>query len=260
MIPGGGMRMGKEEVMYRFILFITVSFLTSTVFAETVTLKSGRIIAGDIVEQTNDYIRIKADGEVLKIPLKYIAPEGELLKNITQEGNLNLDQKTSNRSLPLEEKLVKYLRSGNFEEMARFLEEEKKQNPNDAIIYLRLGQAYQHLKNYDDAISNFEQANKLFPDNFEIYLSLFNVYESSGQTLEAKKYFNQVEQLRPGDPAIYIVASIVYMDAGKIKEAREAVLKAKELYARAGDTQNVAKCDSLLTNLSGQEEKKGSAP
>jgi len=56
----------KKNVV-RLIVFLSILTITNFVFAETVYLKSGETIKGDMIEETNEYVKIDFQG----IPLTY---------------------------------------------------------------------------------------------------------------------------------------------------------------------------------------------
>ncbi len=48
--------------MKKLILFFLIAFIPCIAFAETIVLKSGRIVEGDVVQKTDKYIKIGLDG------------------------------------------------------------------------------------------------------------------------------------------------------------------------------------------------------
>jgi len=56
-----------------FILVLISALIAAPLFADTITLKSGEKYTGEIVEETNEYIRLKTDSKILKIKRTAIA-------------------------------------------------------------------------------------------------------------------------------------------------------------------------------------------
>ena len=56
-------------------ILLSLLLSTSTAFADSVVLKSGMIIQGDVFEKTEDYIKINTGSSVLKIPFKRMDEE-----------------------------------------------------------------------------------------------------------------------------------------------------------------------------------------
>jgi len=64
------------------IVLVLISALIATpLFADTITLKNGQTYEGEILEKTNEYVKLKTESEVLRIEMSTIAkiktPEGE---------------------------------------------------------------------------------------------------------------------------------------------------------------------------------------
>ena len=62
-------------------LVLISALVAAPLFADTITLKSGQTYEGEILEKTNEYIKLKTESEVLRIEMSTIAkietPEGE---------------------------------------------------------------------------------------------------------------------------------------------------------------------------------------
>ena len=72
-----------------FIIVMTLAFFTTPVFAESITLKSGRIIEGKIIEKTADYIKLDYHG----IELTFYNDELDFQEDISE-------RKESKQTLP----------------------------------------------------------------------------------------------------------------------------------------------------------------
>jgi len=68
------------------------------------------------------------------------------------------------------------MRSGNYPEAIKYLDDARKQNPNDAKIYFALGSIYIEYKKYDEAIALFEKTLHYDPNFAKAHNSLGTVY------------------------------------------------------------------------------------
>ena len=63
------------------ILLLISALIATPLFADTITLRSGQTYEGEILEKTNEYIKLRTDSEVLRIDMSTIAkiktPKGE---------------------------------------------------------------------------------------------------------------------------------------------------------------------------------------
>jgi len=70
-------------------------------------------------------------------------------------------------------------------------------NPNNAPIYLDLGNSQFCLQKYNDAIISFKKAINIKPDFSEVYNSLGNVFLKLKKLKEAEKNFNKALSINP---------------------------------------------------------------
>lgn len=61
--------------MRRISFLLIALLLTTSAFAETIKLKSGKVIEGKITEKTDEYVKINAEGQVLKIKFRFMDKE-----------------------------------------------------------------------------------------------------------------------------------------------------------------------------------------
>ena len=60
--------------MNKFVFLFGILFLFTQIgFAETIKLKSGKVIEGEILERTDEYVRIDTGNTIYKIRFKQIA-------------------------------------------------------------------------------------------------------------------------------------------------------------------------------------------
>jgi tetratricopeptide (TPR) repeat protein len=96
-------------------------------------------------------------------------------------------------------------------------------DPRDASAYFALGDAYEKLKFYDDAISTYEKALKLKPDNALGWVFLGELYYQVGRTNDGVAAFTRSIQLKPDDGMplglTYQLICEYYIRSGHIEDA-----------------------------------------
>ena len=75
------------------------------------------------------------------------------------------------------------------------LEEERKRNPNDVGIYLRLGWAYYGKSDYEKAAQIFSDGMERFSDDVELLYALALAQKKSGESGQALTNFRKVTLL-----------------------------------------------------------------
>lgn len=75
------------------------------------------------------------------------------------------------------------------------LERQVRANPNDAMLRVRLGEAYGAARRFPDAIEQFKAALKIEPNHVGAYLDLGMVAMLTGRDAEAEGYFKKVIEL-----------------------------------------------------------------
>ena len=82
-----------NRIIISQFLFVFIFFsLALSASADSITLKSGRVFEGDIIEKTDGYIKIRTEDGVKKVPFKFIDPKKnktiDSIDQITQEESL----------------------------------------------------------------------------------------------------------------------------------------------------------------------------
>lgn len=184
--------MEKNKIIGPIFLLAATLFFPAAIYAETIVLKSGKMVEGKLIEKTDKYLKIDFYG----VPLTYYLDEIE-----------SIDGK------PI--KVVSYdeIVSGTAKESQAFLEN----SPNSAEAYNQRGVAYRMQGNQNDAIICFTKAIEINPQYAEAYLNRGLSYASS----ELKKYdqalsdFNKSIELNPNDNFFaYLSRGFIYYDKG----------------------------------------------
>ncbi len=101
----------------------------------------------------------------------------------------------------------------------------KKKSPNLVRPYNNVGEAYDKLGKYDEAIAEFKEALKINPNYFFGLNNLGNIYGKQRKLPEAIEYFKKALKQKPDySPAHYNLARALHL-SGKRKEAAESYRK-----------------------------------
>jgi tetratricopeptide (TPR) repeat protein len=252
-----------------FVLFVNLAFLPPPAQAETIYLKSGKVIEAAILAEEPDYIRIDFHGTPLYYEKKYI-------KKI-EKTPFNEDARAENTENPAgfspEVSFVKGLESaaaGDFviarEEFKRGIvlkgddynliaglnlldELEEGKVSRDYVLDLSNGLLNMLRNDYTQAIQCFERALKVKPDNVDILYNLGVCRYSQGDYKQAIDCFRRLLNIRPEDPEAYSLLGNSYYLNGQEQEARESFILARELFRKAQDAKSAGEMEVLLNRL-----------
>jgi len=252
----------------QIILVLSVClYLPFLAYAETIILKSGKIVQGRLIEKTDKYIKIDFQG----VPLTYFFDEvesinGEQLESSPEGKDVGIHVNISDPNIA-----IGYLKAAI------------KDNPSDFSAYNSLGMAYAKLNQLKDALGCFQKAIEINPDFAESYAYLGATYNSleqpekaipylkkaidlgstdirtyaslggsyffTGELSESILYFEKVVQLDPKHIKAYLALGNAYKTSGDYQKARENFLKLKELYREQGNDAAVQEVDRLINGF-----------
>jgi len=129
-----------------------------------------------------------------------------------------------------------YIQNGQTDKAADVLERGRKAAPDDPVIALYLGQAYERKAQgltdeeerkatYKQAADAYAAATELQPDKPQAYLAAGQAYEQAGEKGRAIEYWNGYLKLEPNG-----------QQADAVKERIESLLKGEETSGGAGAT------------------------
>jgi tetratricopeptide (TPR) repeat protein len=173
---------------------------SSLACAETVVLKSGEKIEGDITEKNNEYVKMTVNGAVVAYHIFEIETIGG--------------------------KPVKAVEDPNKDRSLGFLLESKglKRVPTANVVtiedYLNRGFSYYTKDNLDKAIANFNKAIELNPQIAEAYLYRGLTYTKRNELDKAIEDYNKAIEISPKNEEAYYVRGLAY--AGK-RDAERAL-------------------------------------
>jgi tetratricopeptide (TPR) repeat protein len=154
--------------------------------AETIILKSGKMIRGRIVDRNNERIKVDIDG----IPLTYYFEDIESIDG--EKISLGLPQ--GKNSSGTDEPQTK--NSDSAKEATRTISVECQEHYAKAEEYIQ-------NKQYDSAIAEFKKVIQIDPRFFEAYNSMGFVYIQLGQYEEAIVYFQKALEINPNYAPAY---------------------------------------------------------
>lgn len=121
------------------------------------------------------------------------------------------------------------LAQGKYREAQEPLEHAVKEHPNAVDAHLNLGNVYDGLKMYPQAVLEFETVIHLKPQSADAYYNLGSVYYKMQRNADAVNAYRHATQLKPDDPYNWNGLGYVYQSMGRYTEAMEAYEKATRL-------------------------------
>jgi tetratricopeptide (TPR) repeat protein len=117
------------------------------------------------------------------------------------------------------------VRNADWKDEVTLWSDAKKKSPNLVRPYNNIGEAYDQLGKYDEAIAEFEGALKINPNYFFGLNNLGNIYGKQRKLQEAITYFKRALEQKPDySPAHYNLARALHL-TGKREEAAESYRK-----------------------------------
>jgi len=125
---------------------------------------------------------------------------------------------------------------------------------NSAAAWRKMGDAYDKLHQYPQAIACHEKAVSLNPYDIKTYIGLVMEYKVFGKPKDLKEdvyggsqkifmnnkvieYSQKIIEIKPDDPSAYMMLAIGYMNVGKTQEMVDTFLKGKNICVKRGFTQ-----------------------
>ena len=180
-------------------LILTLSFgLSFLASPEIIKLKNNDVIEAEIIERTDEYIRIDFQGVGITYYIEDIESiDGEKI------------------SLSSEEEILTF--------------ETKEPLTGDSLDYLKKGDRYLDRRQYRQAIKEFQKALQIEPYNVQAYYKLATTYNSMGQPQQAITYLKKIIEIKPNDANAHSSIAFTYSFLGQFREARECFEKAIQI-------------------------------
>ena len=251
------------------LIALNLVFLYVTARADTIYLKSGKVLEAGILEENTDYIKIDFNGNPLYYQKKYIAkieksalvasayPETEkksaelLTKDYFKKGleaavrgdflqarqefNSGLLKSGDDYNIPAALSLLDDLDAGKI-------------NRTDALD-LFSGLFNMLCNDYKQAIPYFKRVLETDPDNIDVLYNLGVCYYSLDNFHQAIAAFESILNIKPDDPEVYGLLGNAYYLSGDLQNAKESFVLARELFRKAQDISSANEIEKLLTRL-----------
>ena len=233
--------MKKQQLM---ILLLGFSLCFPTyIFAETIILKSGKVIEAKILERTDEYIKIELDG----IPIYY---EHKYIKSIHEDSDSSIADFDVSSISSYFERAVEYVSRGDFEAARNELYMGMKINPSntnlqnglqilydldrgligrDYATYFFKGLYYMMNEQYQLAITELLRAHAINDSHAETSYYLGNAYFNLGQYQGAATFFKKVLEIQPKDDESSYRLGVIYTSSGNYQEAITYAQKTLEI-------------------------------
>jgi tetratricopeptide (TPR) repeat protein len=111
-------------------------------------------------------------------------------------------------------------------------------NPNYAMAYNNMGNAYYGQENYKEAIRCYQKAIDLNPNYATAYNNMGNAYDDLKNYKEAIRCYQKAIDLNPNYASAYYNMGIAYKNLENYKEAIRCYQKAIELYPNHASAYN----------------------
>jgi len=121
------------------------------------------------------------------------------------------------------------LSQGKYSEARGPLERAVKIKPGSVDYHLNLGNVYDGLKMYPDAVHEFEIITKLKPLSADAYYNLGSVYYKMQRSADAITNYRKATQLKPGDAYNWNGLGYVYQSTGRYSDAMAAYEQATRI-------------------------------
>lgn len=246
----------KEEGLHLFRIFVILFlFFPKASWAETVILKSGKIIEGKIVEKTGQYIKIEVDGMPLYYERKFIADIDENKKDLllTESGCLKkgLERASEARFEEAGEEFKKGLSlfpdSHNLKQALRLVEGVINGTlKREYALHILKGSYYLMNARTEEALPEFKSALEDNP-NADLYYYLGVCYYASGKYAEAIEYLKKAAEEIKGDDQLFYDLGISHYALRRYPEAVAYLEKALEINPQSAEAYGVlGTCHFLL--------------
>jgi len=213
--------------MKKIIIFFLGMYFLSPLFAETIILKSGKTIEANIIERTEEYIKV----DVVGVPVTYYldevesVQEGEQISSLFTQENIKYTEGISNDFRYNLSVGTQHYKLGQMDEALPYLRRSVEINPNNLAANIAAGVVSRYLKRYNQALTFLKKAKEIDPSNTNFWFELGYAYYNVKQFDKAREILQEVKKLSQAQ--------------GNYQELQivEMLLK-KMSYERRGDDKN----------------------
>lgn len=155
---------------------------------------------------------------------------------------------------------IEYYQKEEYELAIAHLEEAKKLEPENALIYFYLGNCYYELSDFDNAILNFTKGLNYADDKAPFFYNLGNCYFMKGNYNFAVEMYIKAEVYNPALYGAYLNAGNAYYKSGDYQKTIKQWETYLQKYPETPQYKNIEKAiaylkEELAKPEQGQEEK-----
>ena len=225
-------------------------FFIMPALAETITLKSGKTIEGNILERTDKYLKVDFRGMKLTYDIDEVERiEGEILQQKADLPATVVEQEVI--SAPVEtlsegqseiidpnydefknsfEKATKYFEQDEFDLALKEYDKAIQISPNKyPNVYLNRGLIYALKNDFDKALQDYNEAIRLDPRLTEAYSNRGQAYYQLKRYNDAVVDANKAVELAPENASSYMNRSIAYFGNSEYEKSLADLKKAESM-------------------------------
>ena len=183
--------------MKKIIIFFLGMYFLSPLFAETIILKSGKTIEANIIERTEEYIKV----DVVGVPVTYYldevesVQEGEQISSLFTQENIKYTEGISNDFRYNLSVGTQHYKLGQMDEALPYLRRSVEINPNNLAANIAAGVVSRYLKRYNQALTFLKKAKEIDPSNTNFWFELGYAYYNVKQFDKAREILQEVKKL-----------------------------------------------------------------
>ncbi|MDD3274523.1 MAG: tetratricopeptide repeat protein [Candidatus Omnitrophica bacterium] len=239
-----------------FILFILVFPFCAE--AELITLKSGKVLEGKVVEKTADYIKVKYNGLDVYYENKYVksvtADKTQEPEEAGSEGKPHEEEFLPGDGMDLGAKGDFSGARGKFEKQLGDIRiglsildaVDKGSMGREEAVYLFQGLSAMMRKEYRQALVPLEKAWEIDPKDPDLNYNLAFAHFSLGEYEKSVAYLSVIIKYNPLDAEAYELIAKDYCNLGDYSKAKDSLAEARDLLKKNGNTEDLAKIEELL--------------
>lgn len=215
--------------MKRMLFLLLFCFIAVDVSAEIVVLESGRVIDGHIIEVSDEYIRMYANNEIIKLRFRNMdIDSAEKYRDYEPEPfEVPVIERPKLRKPKTYRDYVKeglgFASKGKYEEAIKSFDEAIDIRNEISDFYMFRGGAYLELGKLDEAVADYSKAMTRDPNNANIYARRGWVYQTQGKKLKAIEDYSRVMDLDPYNQELLFERYNLYKETEQWWKAKEDI-------------------------------------
>ena len=229
----------------RTILFLlTLCFVNSVASAETIRLKNGKEYEGQIVEKTDDYLKLQTATDLVKIPWNMMDSDSQAVKPVLKTENKTMMDDLHDAEAYRQRGLA-YEKEHNNSQAMSVYNKGIEVNPKLPSLYWNRGLLSYHMGDYDQVISDLTKYIGFKPDSKIALIIRGEAYYKKGNYDLAIADFGKAAEGQWGlKYDAYINLSLAYMKTKNYDKSWEYARKAHTQLTVVGPRSNISAVNS----------------